>query len=146
MERYERTVCYLPEKGRAVIDLLRDAFSSEAGKVLLGVLAGGLITYWVERYRTDRTIEDEWKRRLDQDLRVFQEAVIDLVEKLGLEYADAQTSGLGEKMHTDTYYALSKADMLYTRVSGSAVKESWNTLRSAVADLHKSLQQAEMMA
>jgi hypothetical protein len=106
---------------------------------LIGVTVGGFITYWVQSARIRADFSLAAARVQDQDLREFQEAVMALVESLEVDFATfVNISGqlgiqaLGAWTPVQTYTALTRADILATRVGISEIKNEWRAIRELV--------------
>lgn len=120
---------------------------------LLLVSLGGLLTlaggFVVARIgasavtqQSEKQLEHELRRVTDADLRAFQEAVIDLIEAIQLEYAHAATTGLAnlhDWLPVDSYGALVRVDMLVTRVPTRNVLVTWEYLRHDIDERRKEL-------
>lgn len=109
-------------------------------------LAGGFIAARIGAsavtQQSEKQLERELRRVNDADLRAFQEAVIDLIEAIQLEYAHAATTGLAnlhDWIPVDSYGALVRVDMLATRIPIPNVLVTWEYLRYDIDERRKEL-------
>jgi len=92
--------------------------------------------------QSEKQLEHDLRRVNDADLRAFQEAVIDLIDAIQLEYAHAATTGLAnlhDWIPVDSYGAMVRVDMLATRVPTSNVLVAWECLRHDIDERRKEL-------
>lgn len=102
---------------------------------LIGVLIGGGITFLTQQFRIQADVKQAHSGKVDNDLRLFQEAVwtainaqehdIGTLAKLFLE---GGPPGIGDWLPMETHRTLQNADMLSTRVRNKYIRAKWSSL------------------
>src|SRR5215217_2199114 len=116
---------------------------------LIGVLIGGGITFVTQQFRIQADVKQAHNDKVDNDLRLFQEAVWNAInaqeEEIGTlaEIMIKEGSlGIGDWLPIETYQTLQRAEMLATRVRNKHIRTKWRQLHKLLDENQADVQRS----